>query len=125
MKKWIAVVVLALAVFVVWRRQRVFVRDPLAGVMRDGAKVGGEQIFVNFTNDVLLEKDSAPMMVMLIQRGQPIGVPTKMHCIHWAACLMDADVATTLPLGGDVESMSGKSVSFKDESGQSWVVKLR
>jgi len=79
-KKWIAVVVLVGLVFVVWRRQRVFVRDPLASVMRDGAKVGGEQVFVNFTNDVLLEKDSAPMMVMLMQRGQPIGVPDGCGC---------------------------------------------
>jgi hypothetical protein len=124
-KKWIVLLVLALAVFVVWRRQRVFVRDPIASVMRDGAKTSGEQVYINFTNDVMLEKDSAPMMVMLIQRGQPIGVPVKMHCIHWVACLMDADVATTLPLGGDVESMSGKSVSFRDADGQEWVVRLR
>jgi hypothetical protein len=124
-KKLIALLVLVLIVFVVWRRQRVFVRDPLASVMRDGAKVGGEQVFTNFYNDVLLENDNPPMHVLLVQHGQPIGVPSKLHCLHWAACLTDADVAMTLPLGGSVESMSGKAVNFRDENGRSWVVALR
>jgi hypothetical protein len=123
-KKWIALLVLVLIVFVAWRRQRVFVRDPLASAMRDGAKVDGEQVYINFNNDVLLENDNPPMHVLLVQHGQPIGVPSKLHCLHWAMCLTDADVATTLSLGGAVESMSGKTVSFRDESGQSWVVML-
>ncbi|MGH7876256.1 MAG: hypothetical protein ACRENM_01135 [Candidatus Dormibacteraceae bacterium] len=124
MKKWIALLILLGVVYVVWNRQRVFVRDPLASVVRAGTTAGGEQVYINFKNDVLLENDNPPMQVLLVQHGQPIGVPTKLHCLHWAACLTDADVATTLPLGGTVESMSGKAVRFQYGDAQEWVVSL-
>lgn len=125
MKKLVALLVLLLAVFVVVERKRVYVRDPLASVMRDGKKVAGEQTFINFYNEVMLEHDDPPMLVMLIQQGQPIGIPTKLRCIHWVACLTDADVATTYALGGNVSSMSNKAVSFRDAEGRRWLVTLR
>ena len=124
MKKLIALLLLALIVFVVVERQRVFVRDPLASVLRDGAKVDGEHVYINFANDVLLEHDSPPMLVLLAQKGQPLGVPTKLRCIHWLACLTDADVATTMPVGGSTPVMSSKTVAFRDQDGRRWVVKL-
>jgi hypothetical protein len=124
-KKLIALLVLAAIVFVVWNRQRLFVRDPLASVMRDGAKVSGEQVYINFTNDVLLENDNPPMQVLLVERGRPIGVPSRLHCVHWVGCLTDADAASTLPTGGSIESMNAKSVSFRDSDGHAWVVSLR
>ena len=125
MKKLIALLVVLLVVFVVVERKRVYVRDPLASVTRGGTSVSGEQVYINFYNDVLLENDNPPMLVMLLERGQPIGVPTKLRCIHWVACLTDADIATTYPLGGSIGSMSGKAVDFRDEDGRNWVVSLR
>jgi hypothetical protein len=124
-KKLIALLILALIVFVIVERQRVFVRDVLASVQRDGAKVDGEQVFININNDVLLENDNPPMLVFMAQRGQPLGVPTKLRCIHWVACLTDADIATTMPLGGSTPVMSAKTVSFHDQDGRRWVVSLR
>jgi hypothetical protein len=124
-KKLIALLVLALIVFVIVERQRVFVRDVLASVQRDGAKVDGEQVFININNDVLLENDNPPMLVFMAQKGQPLGVPTKLRCIHWVACLTDADIATTMPLGGSTPVMSAKTVSFRDQDGRRWVVSLR
>jgi hypothetical protein len=123
-KKLIALLVLALIVFVVVERQRVFVRDALASVQRDGTKVDGEQVFININNDVLLENDNPPMLVFMAQKGQPLGVPTKLRCIHWVACLTDADVATTKPLGGSMPVMSAKTVTFGDQDGRHWVVRL-
>jgi hypothetical protein len=114
-----------LLVFVVWNKQRVYVRDPLASVTRDGVKVAGEQVYINFSNDALLENDNPPMHLMLAQRGQPLGVPAKIHCIHWMACLTDADIATTLPLGRPVDNMSNKAVEFRDNEERAWVVTLR
>ena len=124
MKKLIALFVIALVAFVVVERKRVFVRDPLATVTQNGKEVDGEQTYINFYNDVILENDNPPMLVRLVEQGQPIGIPTKLRCIHWVACLTDADIATTYQLGGTIQSMSSKSVSFRDEKGQHWVVKL-
>lgn len=125
MKKLIALLVLLLVVFVVVERKRVFVRDPLASVTRAGDKVSGEQVYINFYNDVLLENDNPPMLVMLVEKGQPVGIPTKLRCIHWLACLTDSDAASTLPLNASVQSMSNKSVHFRDEDAKQWVVALR
>ena len=125
MKKLIALLVLLFIVFVVVERQRVFVRDPLATTMRDGAKVDGQQVYINFANDVLLENDNPPMLVFMAQKGQRLGVPTKLRCLHWLACLTDADVATTLPLGGSMPVMNAKTVTFRDQDGKRWVVTLR
>lgn len=125
MKKLIALLILALIVFVIVERQRVFVRDPLASAQRDGAKVDGEQVYINFSNDVILENDNPPMLVFMAQKGQPLGVPTKLRCIHWVACLTDADVATTMPLGGSTPAISAKAVSFRDQDGHRWLVSLR
>jgi hypothetical protein len=124
-KKLIALIVLVLVVFVIVERQRLFVRDVLASVERDGAKVDGEQVFININNDVLLENDNPPMLVLLAQKGQPLGVPTKLRCIHWVACMTDADVATTMAVGGSTPVMSAKTVSFRDQDGRHWVVTLR
>ena len=124
MRKLILLLLIALVVFVVWNKQRVFVRDPLAGVLRDNAKPDGEQVYINFTSDVLLENDNSPSHIMLVQHGQPLGVPTKLRCIHWVACLTDADKATTLPLGGAAQTMNSKTVAFREGNGQRWVVTL-
>ena len=124
MKKLIALLVILLVVFVVVERKRVFVRDPLASVTRAGEKVDGEQVYINYYNDVLLENDNPPMLVMVVEKGQPVGVPTKLRCIHWLACLTDADAASALPLNASVQSMSGKEARFRDESGRPWVITL-
>ena len=54
MKKIIALIALALIVFAVVYRQRLFLRDPLGSVTRDGVKEDGAQVFINWSNDVLL-----------------------------------------------------------------------
>jgi len=123
-KKLIVLLVILLVAFVVVERKRVFVRDPLASVTRAGEKVSGEQVYINFYNDVLLERDDPPMLVMLVEKGQPVGIPTKLRCIHWIACLTDADAASTLPLNASIESMSSKNVHFLDDDGKHWVVTL-
>ena len=124
MKKLIALLIVLLIVFVVVERKRVYVRDPLASVTRAGDKVSGEQVYINFYNDVLLENDNPPMLVMVVEKGQPVGVPTKLRCIHWLACLTDADAASALPLNAKVQSMSSKAVRFQDENAREWVVTL-
>jgi hypothetical protein len=124
-KKLIALLIIVLVVFVVVERKRVYVRDPLASVTRSGETVSGEQVYINYYNDVLLENDNPPMLVMVVEKGQPVGVPTKLRCIHWLACLTDADAASALPLDAKIQSMDGKTVRFLDENARPWVIALR
>lgn len=124
MKKWIALLVIVLVVFVVVERKRVFVRDPLANVTRNGEKVDGEQVYINYYNDVLLENDNPPMLVMLVEKGHPVGVPTDLRCAHWLACLTDSNPASNLPLKATVQSMNKKTIEFRDQDGKPWVVTL-
>ena len=116
MKKLLLVLVIVGVAFVLYNRQRLFIRDPLGSVVCDGVKEGGAQVYINYTNDVLLENDDAPMYVTLVQHGQPIGTPAKLSCLHWVACLTDADVATKIAVDPKMTSgvMSGKIVEFRD-----------
>ena len=124
MKKLIALLFLLLIVFVVVQRKRVYVRDVLAHTTRDGQKVDGEQVYINYYNDVLLENDNPPMLVLSAVSGQPVGVPTKLRCIHWVACYTDADVPTTVALSGTPAAMTSKAVSFRDDQSRHWIVTL-
>ena len=89
MKRLLALVVLGIAVFVVIYRQRLFLRDPLATVTRNGVKVGGVGVMINYSNDVLLDDGSAhTRRLYLVQHGNAAaGVPTAtMKCIQgWGA----------------------------------------
>lgn len=126
MKKLILVIALILIVFAVYNRQRLYVRDPLASVTRDGVKEVGAQVYINYSNEVLLTNNNPPAYATLIQQAQPIGTPSKLYCVQWLICMTDAYPATMISLDGDseVESMNGKAVTFKDR-GKATLVTLR
>jgi hypothetical protein len=126
-RKLIVLLVVVAAVFVVWNRQRLYVRDPLGSVARDGVQEKGAQVFINYSNDVLLENYNAPMYVLLVQHGQRVGTPATLHCVAYVACLLDADVATLFAVdeGSKIGSMSGKVVEYRDANGRDTVVTLR
>jgi hypothetical protein len=126
-RKFIVLLLVVAAVFVVWNRQRLYVRDPLGSVMRDGAKEQGAQVFINYSNDVLLENYNAPMYVTLIQHGERVGTPAVLHCVAYVVCLLDADVATLIDVdaGAKVTSMSGKGMEYREANGGDTVVTLR
>lgn len=127
MKKLLLLLVVIGIVFVAYNRQRVYVRDPLGSVLRDGVKEPGAQVFINYSNDVLIENDNQPMYVTLVQHGQPVGTPAKLWCIHYVACMTDADVATLIAVdtAAGAESMSSKTVKFRDALRRETVVDLR
>ena len=127
MKRIILLLVLLGVIFVAYNRERVYVRDPLGSVTRDGAKEAGAQVLINYSNDVLLENDRAPMYVTLVQHDRPIGTPLNLKCIHYLVCMTDADSAgmASIDVHSLIESMSSKVVAFRDESGREIVVKLR
>ena len=90
-------------------------------------KEQGAQVFINYSNDVLLQNYNAPIYVTVVQHDRPVGTPATIHCVAYAACLLDADVATLLEgtEGAVANSMSGKVVEYRDLGGRDTVVMLR
>ena len=127
MRKFILLLVVVAVVFVVWNRQRLYVRDPLGSVVRDGVKEQGAQVLINYSNDVLLQNYNAPMYVTLIQHGNRVGSPVEMHCLAYMACLLDADLPAFLvtDVAATVTTMTGKMVEYRDGKGRDTVVTLR
>jgi hypothetical protein len=125
-KKLFVLILLVLVIFVVYNRQRIYVRDPLGSVMRDGVKEAGVEVYINFSNEVLLKHDAVPVYATLINHDQPVGTPKKLTCLMWLACMTDQYPAMLVALDGDaeIEAMSGKAVAFKDH-GNATVVTLR
>jgi hypothetical protein len=115
LKRWIVLLVVVLGAFAAYNRNRLFVRDPLGSVTRDGVKESGAQVFVNYANEALIENDNPPMYLTLIEHGDRIGVPTKINCIHFLVCLLDADPATLVaaPRSGAVEIMDAREVRYR------------
>jgi hypothetical protein len=113
-------------------RQRLFVRDPLAKVERNGLQQTEYRVYLNYFNDILVE-DLAQNRRYLVQakNGVPMvpGVPVHLGCVRGLGCLTEADYAATEPLGGkgyapDVE-MTSAYVTFVDGDGTSMRVSLR
>ncbi len=126
MKKFVILVaVVMVALIVVWR-QRLFVRDPLGGVVRDGVKEAGAQVYINYSNDVLVENDNDPAYLLVVQHGQHVGTPVRLKCVHWMACLSEADMTPLVQtMDVTVNEMSSKLVEFTDKAGHVERVTLR
>jgi hypothetical protein len=129
LKRILIVGILLLAIFAAVFRQRIFVRDPLGKVERSGVAQDGVRVYINYSNDVLVE-DSARHEFVLVQgwSGLP-GVPQHLFCLTGLMCWTDADKATVFPVegaGGRTRAaMSAKEVTFVDESGAGFRVELR
>jgi hypothetical protein len=129
LKKLLIVGALLLAIFVAVFRQRIFVRDPLGKVERNGALQDGPRVYINYSNDALVE-DSARHQFVLVQgwNGLP-GVPQHLFCLTGLVCWTDADKAAVFPVEGVGSKtravMSAKEVTFVDEAGAAVRVELR
>jgi hypothetical protein len=129
MKKVLAVLITVFIVLVVVNRQRLFLRDPLAKVERNGVRVKGARVFINFSNDVLVEEPGLAKRYLVQHWNMRPGVPLRLSCVHWMACWTEADRAESVPLGGPGYqprvAMSSWDVSFADGSGVPVKVILR
>jgi hypothetical protein len=129
LRKILIVTTLLLVVFAVAFRQRIFVRDPLGKVERNGVAQDGVRLYINYSNDVLVE-DAAQHQFVLVQGWSALpGVPQHLFCLTGLMCWMDADQAAVFPVdgvGGRTRAvMSAKEVTYVDESGASVRVTLR
>jgi hypothetical protein len=128
MKVLIVLFVLFAAV-VLGNRQRLFVRDPLAEVERNGVKVEGAEVYINFSNDVVVQEPRPPNRYIVQHWNLRPGVPQRLSCVRWMFCWTEADRAESVPLGGNgyqgMVQMSSHEVSFVDGSGVPVRVTLR
>jgi hypothetical protein len=128
MKVLIVLFVLFAAV-VLGNRQRLFVRDPLAEVERNGVKVEGAEVYINFSNDMVVQEPRPPNRYIVQHWNLRPGVPQRLSCVRWMFCWTEADRAESVPLGGDgyqgMVQMSSHEVSFVDGSGAPVRVTLR
>ena len=138
MKKLLAILVIFLVAFLALNRQRIYLRDPLAKVSRDGAAIAGVTTMINYSNDVLLLDSSDPQhhRLYLVQGWNKVAaVPTvPLRCEAGLACMADADQATATPITpgsrGHREpflgvTMTNRRVEFVDEDGALVKVQLR
>jgi len=116
LKKIILLLFLIFIVFVIYNRQRLYLRDPLANVTHDGIKEDGTQVFINYSNDALLENDHPPLYIKIIQHNNHVGLPATLKCVHFVVCLADAEVVTLVEpdTKAIVESMTGKTITLRE-----------
>jgi hypothetical protein len=131
-KRIVIVGLLVLVVVLVVFRQRLFLRDPIAKVERNGLQQTEYRVYLNYFNDILVE-DLAQDRRYLVQsrNGVPMvpGVPGHLGCVRGLACLTERNFAATEPLGGKgyvpAVEMTNAYVTFVDGDGASMRVSLR
>ena len=69
MKTILLLVFVVLLALIFVNRQRVYVRDPLATVYRNEVQQSGVQVFINYSDDVLLEQDAEPGSYRILVQG--------------------------------------------------------
>jgi hypothetical protein len=123
--------IVVIAVLVIFR-QRLFLRDPLATVERNGTKQSEYRVYLNYYNDILVE-DLTKHEHYLVQGkdGTPMtpGEPLHLKCLNALVCLTETEFAPVMPLGGkgyepSVE-MTSAYVAYVDGDGASMRVALR
>lgn len=114
-------------------RERVFIRDPLATVYRNDAQQGDVQVYINYSDDVLLEQDveTGAYRILVQNWNQMPGTPAELLCIHWMVCLTRDDHAPASPLlhtgKGKYDpkvTMTSREVSFIDGDGSKLRIEL-
>ena len=128
LKKILLLLGLALVVFAVVYRQRIYMWDPLATVSREGVKQSGVRVMINYSNDVLVDDGSTDKRtIYLVQHwNKAAEYATALRWIEYLACMTDADQATgdTLTPGSrgrrepfEGVTMTNRRVEFVDEHG--------
>lgn len=118
-----------LILFVAVFRQRIFLRDPLGKVERNGIRQDGTRVFINYSNDVLLEDVIRNNRYLVEGWSKVPGVPKHLACLTGLVCWTEANQAEVLPLGSAPNQahaqMSAREIVFEDETGAPIRVELR
>lgn len=130
MKRFLILSGLAAIVLLTVYRQRLFLRDPLAKVYRDGVRQESPRVYLNYSNDVLVEESGKGTSPYMVQNwNKTPGVPEALTCLRAMVCLSDHDHATLVPLtaanGAAPATMSDREVSFRQSDGNDIKITLR
>ena len=128
MRRVLLLLTLLLVAFIAINRQRIYLRDPLASVERDAVQVKGARVFINYSNDILVQTGSWTRMEQFVVQGwnREAGVPAVMRCVQGMACLAETDrvpIVETLSVGE--AAMSSREVSFNEQDRTTISVRLR
>jgi hypothetical protein len=128
MKRLVVLIAIVFIAFLAINRQRVFLRDPLGKVRHNGVQLSGSRIYINYSNDVLVEEPGQHPYLVQGWNKLP-GLPQPLNCLRGMICWTDADRASMIPLGGAGYSpdtaMSDREVSFHDRGGARVQITLR
>jgi hypothetical protein len=134
MKTILTLLLIASLALLIYNRQRIYLRDPLATVYRNDVQQTGVEVFINYSSDVLLEQDAepAPSSILLQDWNKMPGTPTTLTCLRWIACMTDADQASAIPLAWTGKGkydpkvfMTTREVSFVDANASAVRIELR
>ena len=129
MRRFALACAVSIAIFVAVFRERIYLRDPLGKVERNGVVEEAARVYINYSNDVLLEDAATHGFVLVQGRSRTPGVPQHLSCLNGLACWTDADEAAVIPLRGVGKGvpaeMSAKEVSFVDTRGEGIKIELR
>jgi hypothetical protein len=134
-KTILIVAFLVATVFIAVNRERIYLRDPLATVYRNNVEQSGVQVYMNYSDEILLEEDhgnSGPSTILLQDWNPMPGAPLELHCLIWTACMTTADRAPTMPIPYTGKgkyspnlNMSNGESSFIDSDGAQIRITLR
>jgi hypothetical protein len=129
MKKILIVITVLLVIFIAIFRQRLFLRDPLGKVQRNGIVQSSMRVYINYSNDVLIEAAAENRRYLVQNWSKVPGVPKHLACFTGVACLTDSDQAEVFPLGNAANqaraAMSATEITFEDETGAAIKVQVR
>jgi hypothetical protein len=128
MRRFLVLLTLVLVALAVVYRDRLYLRDPLGKMARDGVEQEDARVFINYENDVLVrEKGGSEMFVVQHWNGQP-ATPGGLTCVEGMLCVTPADRVVDV---GEVAStraaaqMTDRAVSFTDATGAKVLVTIR
>ncbi|GAC1360744.1 MAG: hypothetical protein NVSMB3_08770 [Acidobacteriaceae bacterium] len=126
MKKFLFLITVALIALAIVYRDRLFLRDPLGSLERNGTPVSDARIFINYSNDVLVQEDRGRQMLLVQHYNRLPGSPSGLTCLQGMLCLTPSDQA--VPGAADSAKqadMSDREVSFTDALGSRVHVRIR
>ena len=91
MKRILLIGTLLLVVVVAVYRQRIYLWDFLGKVERNGVRVEGARVFINYSNDVLVKEGGSFSLVQGWNRVP--GAPKHLSCPGSMVCWTEADLS--------------------------------
>ncbi len=126
MRRFLLLAIVAITALAVIYHNRLFLRDPLGKVERNALTVPGARVFINYSNDILVQEDGGRHMFVVQAYNKLPGSPTGLTCIQGMLCVTPSDQAVPgAPEAGKKAVMSDREVSFTDSEGSHVHVTIR